>query len=447
MKVIKIKNISINFFLNKKLFPKNFSLEKFKFIIDNFKVKKKIVCMPDLNFKAKNFIPTGVNVPIIDSINPLLLSSNINDSIGAIKVRTEREIKKKDIKIIFNFLRKNISIFRRKKNIINKKEFTDFLENGVKNIYKKWNFTNQDINCIENKGKRKLNINTKTIIEIVSKKKIKSLPNYIPNDGFTSRGLKNIGVLDGTSHFIELFRVMDLKKKKDCKNLDVKINDYFFLVHAGSGDVGRYIHHYIQDKNINNIKPNSFLGKLVKSCYMAAINYGFVNRLFIYKKIIEAFKSNNIKLNYNIFSDLPHDYLECDLRSKNYYHRKGVIKVNPKSKFTKSHRWSKTGSPYILPSHPGGNAYIMINKNGNKNSLYSLNHGMGRSLSKTEAAIKIKKFSFNKKKIQIFRYYKDDLRTQSPKAFKDTKNILNAIKSNKLADNIAVLESVAVLKA
>ena len=41
MKVIKIKNISINFFLNKKLFPKNFSLEKFKFIIDNFRVKKK----------------------------------------------------------------------------------------------------------------------------------------------------------------------------------------------------------------------------------------------------------------------------------------------------------------------------------------------------------------------------------------------------------------------
>jgi hypothetical protein len=47
----------------------------------------------------------------------------------------------------------------------------------------------------------------------------------------------------------------------------------------------------------------------------------------------------------------------------------------------------------------------------------------------------------------MFRYYKDDLRTQSPKAFKDTKNILNAINSNKLADNIAVLESVAVLKA
>ena len=217
MKVIKIKNISINFFLNKKLFPKNFSLEKFKFIIDNFRVKKKIVCMPDLNFKAKNFIPTGVNVPTIDSINPLLLSSNINDSIGAIKVRTEREIKKKDIKIIFNFLRKNISIFRRKKNIINKKEFIDFLENGVKNIYKKWNFTNQDINCIENRGKRKLNINTKTIIEIIGKKKIKSLPNYIPNDGLISRGLKNIGVLDGTSHFIELFRVMDLKKKKIVK--------------------------------------------------------------------------------------------------------------------------------------------------------------------------------------------------------------------------------------
>ena len=127
-----------------------------------------------------------------------------------------------------------------------------------------------------------------------------------------------------------------------------------------------------------------------------------------------------------------------------------MVKILPKSRFSLKNSWSKTGTPYILPSHPGGDAYLMINKKGNNLSSFSLNHGMGRVLSKEEAAKKIKNFkikSFKNKTFQIFRYYKDNIKTQSPKSFKNEKIILKSIKDNKLAENIAVFESLATLKA
>lgn len=448
---IKIKGVKILLFLSKKLIPKNFDLDRFKKIVQEFEVFKKIICLPDLNFKSKNFIPSGVNIPIKNKICPLILSSNINDSIGAIHVKNEKKISNKEIKDIFHSLKKEIVIFRRNKNVISKKKtLENYLDFGVKKVYKLWGFSKTDITRIENFGYERLDFRSKDLLKIIDQSKIKFLPKYIPSDGIYNRGFKNIGILDGTSHFIELFKVKKIKKKKDCKYLNISSNDLFFLIHAGSGDIGRIFHHYVLEKNVNNVIPHSKLGKLIKNFYLAASNYGFVNRLYIYKKIKKAISSNIQSQKVNIFSDLPHDYLDIDKKNKIFYHKKGVVKILPKSKFSSKNRWSKTGTPYILPSHPGGDAYLMINKKGNNLSSFSLNHGMGRVLSKEEAGKKIKSFKikpFKNKTFQMFRYYKDNINTQSPKSFKNEKIILKSIKDNKLAENIAVFESLATLKA
>ena len=448
-KILNINKIKIFFFINKKLFPKDFNLKKFNYITQNFKVDKKIICMPDLNFKAKNFIPTGVNIPIINSINPILLSSNINDSIGSLKLKNNKNLDKRAIKKIFITLKKRIKIFRSTKNQISVPSFKSYLKYGVKNIYLKWGFLKKEIERIESNGSEKLDMNIEKILKNIKKKKIESLPSYVPRDGILNRGMRNIGVLDGTSHFIELFRVNKILKKKDCKYLNVELGDYFFLVHAGSGDVGRYFHHHFLDKKINNIDPKTTKGKLVKNSYLAAINYGFVNRLYIYKNIKETIFKVLKTQEIEIFSDLPHDYLEIEKKTKTIFHRKGVVRLKSKKEFKKNNSWFKTGTPYVLPSNPSGDAYLMIGRNGSKESLYSLNHGMGRTLSKKEAEKKIKSFKFNKETMhyQMFRYKKDKINTQSPEAFKDTNSILKIIKKNKLADNIAILKSVASLKA
>jgi RNA-splicing ligase RtcB len=446
---ISIKKIKIIFFFSKKLIPSNFDLKKFQYIVKNLSVHKKIICMPDLSFKLKNFIPTGVSVPSQNKIHPILLTSN-NDSIGSLHVKSKHELKPRDITNIFLNIKKEIKIFRRQKNLFTSNEIKNFLKYGVKKIYKKWLFKKSEIERIEKSGSEKISSNINKIISIFSKRRPKSLPSYIPNYKILERGQKNIGVLDGTSHFIELFKVKKIIKKNYCKKLNVEKNDYFFLIHAGAGDVGRIFHHNILDKGENNINPNSKSGRIIKDAYSSAANFAFVNRLYIYKKIKDALFKMEKNISASIFSDLPHDYLDYDSKSKIFSHRKGVIKLYPGNKFKKTNIWVNTGSPYILPTFAGGDAYLMINKKGNKEANFTMSHGIGRIYTKQEASKVFKNSKSEKlfkKKIQIFRYNKDDINSQNPNAFKKTKDITDSLEKNNLGEKIAIFKSVGSLKA
>ena len=89
MKTFRFKKIDILFYLDKKLTPKNFSLEKFKIMINEYKIYKRIICMPDLHFKDKNFIPSGVNVPIKNTI-----TIDVNIASPVLKVRYLKTFRK-----------------------------------------------------------------------------------------------------------------------------------------------------------------------------------------------------------------------------------------------------------------------------------------------------------------------------------------------------------------
>jgi RNA-splicing ligase RtcB len=122
----------------------------------------------------------------------------------------------------------------------------------------------------------------------------------------------------------------------------------------------------------------------------------------------------------------------------------------PGNKFKKTNIWVNTGSPYILPTFAGGDAYLMINKKGNKEANFTMSHGIGRIYTKQEASKVFKNSKSEKlfkKKIQIFRYNKDDINSQNPNAFKKTKDITDSLEKNNLGEKIAIFKSVGSLKA
>ena len=112
----KNKENKIYFFLDRKLLPKNFDIKRFKTIFNKLKVKKIIYCMPDLNFKSKNFIPSGVSVPLKKSISPILLTPN-NDSIGSLHFKLRKKLEKNQLKKIIKSLKK-ISLYTEEINQI-----------------------------------------------------------------------------------------------------------------------------------------------------------------------------------------------------------------------------------------------------------------------------------------------------------------------------------------
>ena len=444
-KILNKKN-KLFFFLDKKLIPKNFEIKRFKTIFSKLNVKNNIYCMPDLNFKSKNFIPSGVSVPLKQSISPMLLTPN-NDGIGSLHFKFSENIKKDNLKDILSYLKKNIAIYRRKTFNISDNEAKKILKHGIKKFYKKWGFTEGDSKSIYNHGNENLKVNINKLIQFFSKKKSKSIPFYVKEYDLLKAAKKNLGVLDGSSHFIEFFKVKKIVETNLCKKLNIDKESFFALIHAGPGDVGRIIHHNILDLGKDNFAISKNSTNFFFEAYKAASNYAFANRLFIYRTIRKSLKKFCNYSFFEVFSDLPHDYIYRE--KETYFHNKGVIKMLKKNFcLKKKYRWIATGSPYILPTYPGGDAFIFLPTENSK-SQGLMSHGIGRALDKSAASKKFKKHDIGQKNkdFLLYRYNKDDLNSQSPKSFKNSNLILDSIKKNNLAKNICLLSSIGTLKA
>ena len=201
-----------------------------------------------------------------------------------------------------------------------------------------------------------------------------------------------------------------------------------------------------------NKKNKSFsiktsLGKNLFYLHNSTANFGFANRLYIMKTIKEVFKKRfKDKAQLEILNDNDHDFLDFNKKNKIFTHRKGVVKINP----SKKHSWEKTGEPYFLPSYVGGDGYILSNFKGNKKSFFCSSHGVGRMYDKNETLKIFKKVSFKKSltnKIKLFRYGKDKIKSQNPKAFKSINLVLKSFKKYNLAYPICSLKPLASLKA
>lgn len=434
-----------NFFLEKKLFAHDLSIDKLFEIKKKFKIKGKIACFPDLNFKIKNYVPSGIAIQIKDEFAPALLG-NSNDAISILKISTKKKIKDSEIDFIFKNLKKNIAIFRRTRCKINKKSVKDILMNGIKNKIEEWGFTKEDLRKFKNNGCEKTFNNFELLKKIFPKKRPKYLADHILSHDIILSSRKTIGVLDGTSHFIELYKFKNFYNKKHTANLNIKKNNYFFVIHAGSADPGLIVHRYLMNKTKKSFSINTKLGKELLYLHNSTVNFGFANRLYIMKTIKEILNKMSKNIKVEILNDNEHDYLDYDKKNNVFTHRKGAVKIAS----AKDSSWKKTGEPYFLPSYVGGDGYILSNFIGNKKSFYCASHGVGRMYNKNDTLKIFAKDDFNKSlknKIKLFRYGKDKIESQNPKAFKNINTVLKSFKKFNLAHPICSLKPIASLKA
>ena len=117
------------------------------------------------------------------------------------------------IKFIFQELKKKICIYRRKKNIIDDKTAKKILKSGLKSVITEWGFEKKDLLKFQNKGCIKEFNFFDEIKKILPKKRPKNLGDHIKNINLIDRA-KNIGVLDGSSHFVELYDTKKILNKK-----------------------------------------------------------------------------------------------------------------------------------------------------------------------------------------------------------------------------------------
>ncbi len=442
--------VKVILFLTEELFPEDASLEKLVYISQQFPVHERIIALPDLHFKVKNFVPSGMTIPLEKGFSPLLLGPN-NDGMGSVRFHISGEhLDDKLITTIFEKLKQRIAMFRRTEDIVSREMLETIFQRGITDLAGEWGFADSELSKFEDRGCARSFSGLNEISEAFQGERPDTLPSFVPGHDIWERGRKCLGVLDGTSHFIELYKADRPINKNAADNLGYDDHSYFFLVHAGAGDICLISHRTYLNAGQPFLSWESELGQNAYNAFAVSANYGFANRLYIYKIIRDVLQETLQQLDqFELVSDIPHDYLqqnEGDL----FVHRKGATKLAAAGTFDSSHPYAQTGMPYLFPSSAGGDAYLIANAPGNATAFHTVSHGAGRLLRKDSA---IERFSGNdfendlQNKILLFRYGVDQIEGQHPKAFKDIEKVMALLERFNLAHPIMKLKPLASLKA
>lgn len=209
----------------------------------------------------------------------------------------------------------------------------------------------------------------------------------IPRHSRAWRGQDQLGSLGGGNHFIEL--------QSDGERLWV-------MYHTGSRGFGHGLAEYFFElareelglrrgqMDLGYFEPGSRHWRDYKNAVAAGGNYAIANRLLIGRAVAGAFGEcfgDDPELVYEISHNLVQEERHPGLFDRPVFvHRKGATRALPAGHpMLAGTRWQATGHPVLIPGSMGDSSYVLRPLPGAARSLYSVNHGCGRRISRSAA--------------------------------------------------------------
>ncbi len=214
----------------------------------------------------------------------------------------------------------------------------------------------------------------------------------IPGDALR-RGIGQLGSLGGGNHFIELQHTQHGKLA--------------VMIHTGSRGFGHALATHFIDLGRRRLKkekgakpargisaeavyfePDDRHWSGYRNAVAAGANFAIVNRLLIMQEVSRAFRrvfGQEPELYYEISHNLAQLEPQPD-GTERWIHRKGATRALPAGhSLLQGTRWEETGHPILIPGSMGATSYILSALPGAEKSLFSVNHGCGRRLSRRAA--------------------------------------------------------------
>jgi tRNA-splicing ligase RtcB (3'-phosphate/5'-hydroxy nucleic acid ligase) len=221
------------------------------------------------------------------------------------------------------------------------------------------------------------------------------------------RGINQLRSLGGGNHFIELQYDQDEK--------------LWVMVHTGSrgfghGMASEFIKRgkaHLEGKGVDvrggaeavYFTPDSPLHWEYKNAVAAGANFAIANRLLIWEGVGQAFAEvfkKEPELVYEISHNLVQEEEVPSLGGTFWVHRKGATRAFPAGHpMLKGTKWEETGHPILIPGSMGDKSYILYAEQGASRSLYSVNHGCGRRMSRGAAKKQFSQQFVNKQMAQL----------------------------------------------
>ncbi len=287
-----------------------------------------------------------------------------------------------------------------------------------------------------------------------------------------SRGMNFFGTLGSGNHFIELQFADQIINNEISEEFGIHKDMVYVMIHTGSRGLGHQVAtDYIQkirdldhnkrlkDAQLSYMELSSRDAERYISTMNGAANYGFANRQMIISLIRNALKKvmgnefveDESELVYNISHNIA-AFEEHDIegrRQKVLVHRKGATRALPPD--STSGYYAGIGHPVIVPGSMGTASYVLRGVGGNSKISFSTScHGAGRVLGRKMAKEKLSPELIEKElealKIEMKFASTSALTEEAPESYKNIDEIYNSIVGGKIAEGIARLKPIGVIK-
>lgn len=327
----------------------------------------------------------------------------------------------------------------------------DVLEKGVKSLAEKGYAEVADIDHCEEQGAM-LGADAALVSEAAKK-----------------RGRDQLGTLGSGNHFLEVQKVEEIFDEEIAKIFGLFKNQAVIMIHSGSRGLGHQVCvDYVKLMRNALIKykislPDSELacapfvsdeGQRYWRAMAAAANFAWSNRQMMtyltrkaWQKILGK-QSGELKLIYDVAHNIAK--LEEYDGEKLCVHRKGATRAFAAGRLEVPLVYRQIGQPVLIPGTMGTASYILVGLEQAKETFFSVCHGAGRLLSRHAALKQVAgarlRQDLEQRGILVRCLSDKGLAEEAPLAYKDVDNVVAVVVKAGLAEKVARLKPLGVLK-
>jgi len=426
---------------------------------------RKVLATPDIH---QGFgVPIGCVMALEDAIMPAAVGYDIN--CGMRLIRTDLSAKDCDVSKVAHSISRDVPLGEGKANLalsadqldaIIHKGLSALSEIAGRSDHRIWKAFDdkqfqQDLQHVEKQG---------------------TLPgsdSALP-DSARKKGGSQLGTLGGGNHFIEIQEVQTIYEPELAKHFGIFQNQITVMIHSGSRRFGYEIADYYMRSAArirNAVSTDRQLAYFTAEesdfdryigAMNAAGNFAYVNRHLMMLAVRQCFQWIYGPMDMSLIYDVSHNMaqLEEHLGGLHWIHRKGATRSFGPKRMAGS-PYEKTGQPVIIPGSMGTGSYLLVGLDHSEEALCSVNHGAGRTMSRTAAigkssrrsgqmtrpaAITDEEFRRSMRGITLIAENMRTVKEEAPAAYKDIDEVIRVVREAGLALPVARMRPLAVLK-
>lgn len=290
------------------------------------------------------------------------------------------------------------------------------------------------------------------------------------------RGLPQLGTLGAGNHFIEVDVVDQVFHPKAAQVMGLTVGHLVVMIHCGSRGFGHqictdYVREFqsavrrysiqLPDRELVCAPLDSPEGQAYLGAMRGAANYAFANRQVLAHFARQAFEKTlaGIVANWHLHQvyDIAHNMGKIETHMVDEepvevcVHRKGATRAFGPGSEGLPGEYKAIGQPVLVPGSMGTASWVLVGtEESMQRSFGSSCHGAGRTMSRSKAKKSIwgedLRNELQSQGIQIRAGSMAGLAEEAPQAYKDVDLVVETVHNAGIANKVARLRPVAVIK-